>query len=174
MSTGPKGTDDEWPVTIHHFSGATLILHDYPIKDKDEQAVLKEIGNRLSELGNLLVARKKPVIGAAQLMEEHPSVSSVLICVQDEDVEHLRLIEEWKDPENDEPPTPGPFGGLYLDVGRLHVSVREDPGSIEIEVILKLLDGAKKYDKQLGQVVYELPDPFVCETWAGETVLPES
>ncbi len=143
---------------MFQYPGVTLVLYDWEfIEDQPLLSALKRFQYKIL---NALASRKESILAAARLMEEHPGVSCVNIEVADEDLAHLKMLEAK---------TIAPYEHLYLTVARVRVPVREDPSSIELEILLK--KGYSKHEKTIGQVVTDLPPPFACSSWNGEAVV---
>ncbi|TMI43133.1 hypothetical protein E6H19_10530 [Candidatus Bathyarchaeota archaeon] len=148
-------------VTVFQHPGVTLVLYDSLFKG-DELSVLLSLKTRKDELLRALAGRREAVVAASRLLEEHPRISGVTIDLRDEDLESLSRLE-------------GKMGkgleDIYLSVAREKVPIKEDPENIEIAILVYGRSYPEK-DKQLGQAIFILPPPFVCQTWDGETVLP--
>ncbi len=148
-------------VTVFQHPGVTLVLYDSMFKG-DDLSVLLSLKTRKDELLLVLAGRREAVVAASRLLEEHPRISGVTIDAYDEDLEHLNRLEGKTGKASND---------VYLSVAREKVPIREDPENIEIAILVYRRSHPEK-DKQLGQAIYKLPPPFVCQTWNGETVLP--
>jgi hypothetical protein len=134
------------------------VIYDWAFKDEDKPflSALKLFKDKIS---NALAGRKEAIVAAAEIMEEHPRITEVTVELEDEDVSFLRRLEKK---------TAIPKDYICLKVRRVKIPVFEDPSNIELE--LTLVRSHDRDEMSIGQVVIDLPSPFVCGTWNGETV----
>jgi hypothetical protein len=143
---------------VYQYPGVTLVVYEWAFRD--DQPFLSAFKKFQQKILSSLASRRESIIAGARLMEEHPGVSGIDIDVGDQDLAHLRSLEA---------PILTPHEYLHLSVSRVRIPVREDPSNIEFEILLK--KGYVTPEKTIGQVVMDLPPPFVCSSWNGESVV---